>query len=586
MDVQAALQTAYRLGSELLAPRQEGLPALIVALASLLKPPTPMTLSELAAKSLRALTEANEHTRAAFITTPIALSNIARACTASDRPLMVVEVVGALVALCASESHELILTDAGTVRALLSVCAANRAAPSTEAPSSLCATTGKTTVQLALKGLSILSESAAVRRALIEEGAVQQFVSILLSHAPESDAYQSAGWVLVSLAVDPDLGERAIQAGALRGILSYGSANCERLREEAAWALANLSATGTNATAMAELSVLNVLVMLVSTSADEPKVAMQAVWAVANLAVHAPLKRPLVEVGMVEALMVQTELCLGRDLSDSGPDEVRNTVQQCVRAIANLAAEPDNRARITAGEGVSTILRAASVPGFGSLKEVAARCLVNLSCDTASAARLVEVGGVAVLINELLLSSHPPRVQVEAMLCALNLSTRVPAALVANNGAYLLSLVSVLDPGRDPALFELGAYLLSNLAEASPQIKVALFKSGALSKLHWLVEQRGVPERARKMAVEVIRALLTVLTPTSRRAVAQTHAPLPRRLMKGEAPVRTTLSNGWQMRNAAAPKRSSPLARMVFIAPTTTWKETTDVVKEPTVFEG
>ena len=53
------------------------------------------------------------------------------------------------------------------------------------------------------------------------------------------------------------------------------------------------SSSGTNAPAMAELRVLNVLVMLVSTSADQPKVAMQAVWAVANLAVHAPLKRPL-----------------------------------------------------------------------------------------------------------------------------------------------------------------------------------------------------------------------------------------------------------------------------------------------------
>ena len=200
-----------------------------------------------------------------------------------------------------------------------------------------------------------------------------------------------------------------MNAGVLPGIVAYSSSMNERLREEAAWALANLSAISLNAHAMAEPLVITTLLDLVRTGGAQPRVCMQAVWAVANLAVHDYLKRTLVEHGAVEILMEQIRLHLNEreghsaGVSEPATDDsielLNSTLQQSVRAVANLAVEAGNRAHVAAGDGLGIVLRATSLSSFLPLKEVSARCLVHLSFDTHTLQRFIQVRSFALAMH-------------------------------------------------------------------------------------------------------------------------------------------------------------------------------------------
>ena len=400
----------------------------------------------------------------------------------------------------------------------------------------------------------------------------------------------------MSIAVDPDLGEDAVEAGALPGLVAYASSDDDRLREEAAWALANLSSVPSNAAAMAEPSVLSALLTLVGTGGAQPKVGMQAVWAVANLAVHEPLKRSLGEQGAVTALMEQIELRLGggdvsmssgenggsptgaaiepaRVVLPGGAAGQRTTTRRrrtsrathcssrCARSPTSPSTRRTARASSPPAPTAATVVRAASVGGFAALKEVSARCLVNLSFDTITVSRFVEMGGIDVVCDKLILQDEgSAKIQQEAVLIALNVSTRMPQALVADH--HLEALMGLLQPEfTAPEVQERVTRLLYNLSGDGMPSKLALFKHGALNRLHTLVAHADVTESVRAAATEVLQVLGSVLTPTSRRALVQASL-LPKNdelEYKSTTRERRVVDRGWSTRGAA-PVRSSPLA--------------------------
>jgi len=160
--------------------------------------------------------------------------------------------------------------------------------------------------------------------------------------------------------------------------------------------------------------------------------------------------------------------------------------------------------------------------------------------------------GVNLLVEQLLSCDDSPRVQREGMLIALNISTRQPQSLLA--GSHLEALIRMLEPDRGPALQEPAARVMCNLSEMGMQSKIALFKGGALPRLHTLL-QPGIPESVRSTAAEAMKGIITVLTPSSRRALAQASL-----LPHNDAPRPRPAAR------AGAPKRSSPLATLSFTA--------------------
>ena len=605
VEPQALIETTLRITISLApatrAREHDSVGPLISALAKLLPPPAPDAVRLLAASALRTLVTQDESTRCAVVSTPPALANLVHASEpASSEPPspLVEEAVRALCEVAGGEAaHEVELTNAGAIRLFLRIAAGNGSKDEAAAATPESESGNSELAILSLEALANLADCAIARRAVVNDAdGIRMLSSHLIRNACER-SYKSAGWVLVSIAVDPDLGEDAVEAGALPGLVAYASSVDDRLREEAAWALANLSSVPSNAAAMAEPSVLSALLTLVGTGGAQPKVGMQAVWAVANLAVHEPLKRSLGEQGAVTALMEQIELRLGggdvsmssgenggsptgaaieparvvlpggssgtEDDDAEAEDLARNTLQQSMRAIANLAVDTQNRPRILAAgaDGLATVVRAASVGGFAALKEVSARCLVNLSFDTITVSRFVEMGGIDVVCDKLILQDEgSAKIQQEAVLIALNVSTRMPQALVADH--HLEALMGLLQPEfTAPEVQERVTRLLYNLSGDGMPSKLALFKHGALNRLHTLVAHADVTESVRAAATEVLQVLGSVLTPTSRRALVQASL-LPKNdelEYKSTTRERRVVDRGWSTRGAA-PVRSSPLA--------------------------
>ena len=104
----------------------------------------------------------------------------------------------------------------------------------------------------------------------------------------------------------------------------------------------------------------------------------------------------------------------------------QHTMHQGVRALANLAVGEISRARIAAGDGLAILLRCAAAKRGACVQEVTARCFVNLSFEMYISQRFVQLGGVDVLVRELLSRVDSPAILHKAILITLNLSTRLP----------------------------------------------------------------------------------------------------------------------------------------------------------------
>ena len=107
------------------------------------------------------------------------------------------------------------------------------------------------------------------------------------------------------------------------------------------------------------------------------------------------------------------------------------------------------------------------------IKEVAARMLAHLTCESNLSQRFVQSNGVLVLAAELLCYASSTRVQEESLLIALNLSTRQSQALVCD--AVLAPIVDQLSNARSTVkVQERATRVLCNLCAISLQNKMAV----------------------------------------------------------------------------------------------------------------
>ena len=178
--LEAALQAACSLLAAIRSPQHEALPALVAAVAPLLTAPTPEPLSLFAARALHSLISADEHTRAAVVNMPVALTSLVRACQSTHRAQVLIEAVNTLGSIAASDAHEIALTNAGAIQAFLHICShANADAISaaddevSSAATAAMVMAHSKEVQVALDALANLVDSADARRIVVEEGGVQ-----------------------------------------------------------------------------------------------------------------------------------------------------------------------------------------------------------------------------------------------------------------------------------------------------------------------------------------------------------------------------------------------------------------------------
>lgn len=414
-----------------------------------------------------------------------------------------------------------------------------------------------------------LGQIAVVRA----ENAIQYFIAAVLRQTSDRQKH-AAGWVLVNLAHDPELGTYAVEKGILVGLTAYSASRDEKQQEEAAWALANLSSQKLNADKMSDAPVLSALVSLLkgaTTSHNEsncpmkPKVCMQAIWALANLAVHQSLKRRIAEHGAITELIRHLQFWLDPPTGALNPeeDDIDEVIQllrrQAMRALANLAAEHTNRAQIADAVGLPTIIRA----GWhrdAALQEVTARTLASMTCETNLAQSFVNLGGVSMVEGAFLRCGSSSRVQEEALLIVHNLSLRQSQALICDT--ILGALVAkIMDLEATATTQERTARALRNLCEGSIPNKMAVMRNGALRALNQLASATCVKASVREEARATITELSSVLTPTSRRALVQAIMMPP--TSKDVEETRSTLRGaGCGPSKKHSPQRPSPLATM------------------------
>ena len=245
---------------------------------------------------------------------------------------------------------------------------------------------------------------------------------------------KQAGWLLVSIAVDPQLMAPFIEVGGLRGLIQYASQPMDACQEEAAWALANLSTDAPNAEVLVEAGALPCLLGLCRSGNES--VELQAVWALANLAVADNIKAKLQEIGALPLLVERLVRASALAAADAELD-VTNTLQQLTRCIANLLVHCECRAQLVACGGMAPLLAMGSSPA-NEVRAACARALANLSFDPDYSEKIVEAAGLPVIIS--MLHEHDaPQVQQEAAWAVLNLSVSP-----ANEPALIAS--GVLEP--------------------------------------------------------------------------------------------------------------------------------------------
>jgi len=367
----------------------------------------------------------------------------------------------------------------------------------------------------------------------VAEGGITHVNAVLAELSMPHSMRRAAGWVLVSISVDPELGH-LVAAQSLDGLSAYAQSEDPRLQEEAAWALANLSSIAANADVMATSCVVATLTDLLDRSGRISKVCLQSMWALANLAANDAMKRCIADHGVVAKLtdllrywLVRYNEMSHQSLacadSDAEPevetDLLLSTIQQTLRVLTNLAGEPTTRTLIAGvdGAGMALLLKAASTP-HDAISEFAIRTLVNLTPDKELARLFVHLDGVQILIAALG-RRDAPRLQQVASRLAVNVSLSQEQALAADG--ILSLLVELLETRHGAMVQKHAAQVLCNLSEASFQNKMKIVKCGALSKLGQLMSYGAASDDIVAASEAVLCQLAATLTPTSRRAMMQ-----------------------------------------------------------------
>ena len=482
-----ALKTICSLAGWPNATSADHLPQLIAALSQLLTDVAPASVAELAARAI-GIFALSDQTRNLVVESD-ALPRLVQACRqALAKPALAAQAARAIGHLAEDESNDHLLVQHGGVLVLLQIL--------NEADEQIAHPEFKDVVVAACEGLISVVSHAVCRRAVVEAHGIKPLANIVSSKVEQQS--KAAGWILVSMAVDPELGDAIVKHG-LAGLIEHARSHDERCQEESAWALANLLGTSASAvgTAMALMEAESpcFLLGMLRASSISPKLVMQLIWAVANLTVQEPLKKRLGEQGFAKELVRLLTFYLDTmpGAKEDDGDTIKNILVQTTRALANLAVDASNCQRMGA-DGIRTIVRAAGVP---SVAEAATRALINLSCDSDVAHQMVAE-------------------------------------------STLDSLVSLIELHGEDAVREQAARVLLNLARLDVQSQMCFITTGTLRRMSRLmredfrtrkqnktmscteascVDLKNTSVQLQATCAEVMAALGAVLTPASRRAL-------------------------------------------------------------------
>jgi len=253
---------------------------------------------------------------------------------------------------------------------------------------------------------------------------------------------------------------------------------------------------------MAEAGALNLLLVLAASHSDN--VCMQAVWAIANLAVNEDI---IDKLGQLDAVRILLDA-----LDRAARNDEEQSLVQTTRAIANLAVMSKNRQRVLShNSGLRLLIKVARSP-YVSVQEATARALVNLSYEADVARSIVQAGGIPPITA--MLKSSRSQVQQEAIWVIVNLSV-----LPENEG--LLTVPEVLEPlvallrTANTSVQEQASWALSNVSSNATS-KMTIINLGALGALRALNQHRCTPE-LQAASNKALTSLCQGLTPLSRR---------------------------------------------------------------------
>ena len=179
----------------------------------------------------------------------------------------------------------------------------------------------------------------------------------LMSAASASDRPDiagMAGWIVCSLA-GHETTPSALKARTIPVVLAHGRRHCEEAKEEAAWALASISAKPEDSALLVPHLDALLALLVELTQDDAPSVQMQSAWALANLAlvVDDTAKEAMAEQ-LTLLLLALVQRAASRQPEEAAsaapaPEEASETgmmVRQVLRCLGSLLILPTARKQL------------------------------------------------------------------------------------------------------------------------------------------------------------------------------------------------------------------------------------------------
>eukprot|EP00276_Gloeochaete_wittrockiana_P003426 CAMPEP_0184652810 /NCGR_PEP_ID=MMETSP0308-20130426/10532_1 /TAXON_ID=38269 /ORGANISM="Gloeochaete witrockiana, Strain SAG 46.84" /LENGTH=875 /DNA_ID=CAMNT_0027087923 /DNA_START=212 /DNA_END=2839 /DNA_ORIENTATION=+ len=195
--------------------------------------------------------------------------------------------------------------------------------------------------------LAVSSLNVANHLMMVREAAMDGFIGMINHSDTILQMHGAAG--LAAIAANKDKKETIVKAmvmaGAVPPLVKLSRSKVFGVLLRVAWALGNITGTEEGQKAVAAEDIHSVVKLA---SCGRAEVQCQAARVIANLATYPPLKRKLVEEGVIEPLSI---------LASSEHKPVLRFVSQ---SLASLSGHPANRKAITAKLGVQNIVRLAN----------------------------------------------------------------------------------------------------------------------------------------------------------------------------------------------------------------------------------
>ncbi|KAI3756804.1 hypothetical protein L1987_56627 [Smallanthus sonchifolius] len=242
-------------------------------------------------------------------------------------------------------------------------------------------------------GLWNLSVGEEHKGAIAEAGGIKALVDLILQWPRGGDGVmERAAGALANLAADDKCSMEIATAGGINALVTLArKCKHERVQEQAARALANLTAHGdsnTNNVAVGqEAGAIDALVLLVCS--QHAAVRLEAAGALWNLSFDDRNREHIASVGGVEALVALAQSCA---------NAVPSLQERAAGALWGLSVSEANSIAIGREGGVPPLLTLARSLNE-DVQETAAGALWNLAFNPGNALRIMEDGGVPVLIR-------------------------------------------------------------------------------------------------------------------------------------------------------------------------------------------